>query len=83
MASSEKLIAAMQRTVGQESYTDIAQQELSNVKQRDDDLFIIGAGFARTGTSSLQVALARLGFKCHHMREIFKDRTLYQQNECQ
>jgi hypothetical protein len=33
---------------------------------------VIGAGFGRTGTSSLQVALEELGFgKCYHMREVF------------
>ncbi|HEX6289915.1 MAG TPA: sulfotransferase [Herpetosiphonaceae bacterium] len=33
---------------------------------------VIGAGFGRTGTSSLQAALEQLGFgKCYHMREVF------------
>jgi hypothetical protein len=33
---------------------------------------LIGAGFGRTGTSSLQVALEELGLnKCYHMREVF------------
>jgi hypothetical protein len=36
-------------------------------------LKIIGAGFGRTGTLSLQAALQELGFaKCHHMMEMFK-----------
>lgn len=36
-------------------------------------LRVIGAGFGRTGTHSLQVALERLGFgPCHHMRELMK-----------
>lgn len=31
-------------------------------------LQVIGAGFGRTGTTSLQAALERLGFgPCHHM----------------
>lgn len=35
-------------------------------------LKVIGAGFGRTGTSSLQAALEELGFgKCYHMREVF------------
>jgi hypothetical protein len=35
-------------------------------------LRVVGAGFGRTGTSSLKVALEHLGFsKCHHMREVF------------
>lgn len=34
---------------------------------------IIGAGFGRTGTMSLKVALERLGFgPCYHMIEVFK-----------
>jgi hypothetical protein len=38
-------------------------------------LQIIGAGFGRTGTSSLKLALEQLGFsKCHHMREVFPSR---------
>lgn len=35
-------------------------------------LHVVGAGFGRTGTNSLKVALEQLGFsKCHHMREVF------------
>lgn len=35
-------------------------------------LNVIGAGFPRTGTKSLQLALNELGFgPCHHMSEIF------------
>lgn len=34
-------------------------------------LRVIGAGFGRTGTLSLKVALEQLGFsKCHHMQEV-------------
>ena len=33
---------------------------------------VIGAGFGRTGTLSLKIALEKLGFnKCHHMQEVF------------
>ena len=70
---------ALERAAGTDSYVNIGDDTLSNVQQRSDDIFIIGAGFARTGTSSLQIALAQLGFKCYHMREIFKDHTLYHQ----
>ena len=36
-------------------------------------LSVIGAGFGRTGTLSLKLALEILGFrKCYHMREVFK-----------
>lgn len=35
-------------------------------------LEVIGAGFGRTGTVSLKLALEMLGFKpCHHMTEVF------------
>ncbi|NQV56916.1 MAG: sulfotransferase family protein [Rhodospirillales bacterium] len=35
-------------------------------------LSVIGAGFGRTGTMSLKLALEQLGFgPCHHMEEIF------------
>lgn len=37
-------------------------------------LGIVGAGFARTGTTSLRSALDRLGFgPCYHMSEVFKN----------
>jgi hypothetical protein len=36
-------------------------------------LQVIGAGFGRTGTTSLKAALEQLGFsKCHHMEEVMK-----------
>jgi hypothetical protein len=36
-------------------------------------LKVIGAGFGRTGTSSLKTALEQLGFgPCHHMEEVFR-----------
>ena len=36
-------------------------------------LEVIGAGFGRTGTLSLKLALERLGFvKCYHMMEVFQ-----------
>ena len=39
-------------------------------------LKVIGAGFGRTGTLSLKLALERLGFdKCYHMMEMPKCRT--------
>lgn len=37
-------------------------------------LKIIGAGFGRTGTTSLKAALEQLGFdKCYHMQEVIKN----------
>jgi hypothetical protein len=36
-------------------------------------LEVIGAGFGRTGTMSLKVALEELGFgPCYHMTEVFE-----------
>lgn len=38
-------------------------------------LKVIGAGFGRTGTSSLKIALEQLGYdKCHHMFEVISSR---------
>ncbi len=38
-------------------------------------LQVIGAGFGRTGTTSLKAALEQLGFsKCHHMDEVMTSR---------
>src|SRR5579871_2471539 len=34
-------------------------------------LKIIGSGLGRTGTASLKAALEQLGFRCHHMIEVF------------
>lgn len=37
-------------------------------------LSVIGAGFGRTGTMSLKMALEQLGFgPCHHMEELFEN----------
>jgi len=42
---------------------------------QDDRLTVIGAGFARTGTASLQAALDRLGYgPTYHMTEVMSDR---------
>lgn len=38
------------------------------------ELSVIGAGFGRTGTMSLKMALEELGFgPCHHMEELFAE----------
>ncbi|KAI8059001.1 P-loop containing nucleoside triphosphate hydrolase protein [Gongronella butleri] len=39
------------------------------------NLEIIGAGFGRTGTHSLYLALNKLGYKTHHMVEVMRDET--------
>ena len=39
---------------------------------------VIGAGFGRTGTLSLKVALEELGFgPCYHMTEVFENPDTY------
>jgi len=35
---------------------------------------VIGAGFPRTGTSSMQAALKTLGYPCYHMKEVPRER---------
>ena len=35
---------------------------------------VIGAGFPRTGTMSMQAALETLGYHCYHMKEVPKER---------
>ncbi|NNE24784.1 MAG: sulfotransferase family protein [Rhizobiales bacterium] len=40
-------------------------------------LSLIGAGFGRTGTESMKLALEQLGLgRCHHMREVIDDEEL-------
>lgn len=40
-----------------------------------NNIKIIGAGFGRTGTSSLRDALELLGFaKCYHMRDVYRNK---------
>ena len=36
-------------------------------------LKIIGAGFGRTGTLSLKMAIEKLGYKTHHAHDILKE----------
>ena len=43
-------------------------------KAAEEQLKVIGAGFGRTATESLQKALIILGYKCYHMHEIFKNK---------
>jgi hypothetical protein len=43
-------------------------------EEREMSLTVIGAGFGRTGTLSLKLALEQLGFgPCYHMVEVFKN----------
>jgi hypothetical protein len=35
---------------------------------------VIGAGFMRTGTMSMQAALLTLGYPCYHMKEVPRQR---------
>ena len=44
--------------------SDLAQvSELNGVTESPTDTFIIGAGFGRTGTSSMKIALEKLGWR--------------------
>ncbi|EJU05228.1 TPR repeat-containing protein-like protein [Dacryopinax primogenitus] len=44
------------------------------MSSKEPEIAVIGAGFGRTGTSSLKIALAQLGFgPCNHMTEVVKD----------
>ncbi len=44
------------------------------ISQKENELDILGAGFGRTGTNSLKIALEKLGFgPCYHMYEITKN----------
>ena len=50
--------------------TDFPQHKNAQISENDadDTLQVIGAGFPRTGTSSLKAALEMLGHDpCHHM----------------
>ncbi|KAL8840972.1 MAG: hypothetical protein Q9176_003544 [Flavoplaca citrina] len=54
--------------------TDFPQHKNAQISENDagDTLQVIGAGFPRTGTSSLKAALEMLGYDpCHHMVECF------------
>ena len=58
----------MSKTTGKQQITD-----QMNALPSKGGLKIIGAGFGRTGTLSLKVALEELGFNpCYHMTEVFK-----------
>jgi hypothetical protein len=35
-------------------------------------LELVGAGWGRTGTTSIKLALDQLGYRCHHMAEVFQ-----------
>eukprot|EP01095_Lingulamoeba_sp_RSL-Kostka_P013532 TRINITY_DN5636_c1_g1_i1.p1 TRINITY_DN5636_c1_g1~~TRINITY_DN5636_c1_g1_i1.p1 ORF type:complete len:272 (-),score=79.58 TRINITY_DN5636_c1_g1_i1:378-1193(-) len=43
-------------------------------EENNNGLMLIGAGFGRCGTTSTFVALQKLGFKCYHMKEVFKNK---------
>ena len=54
--------------------SNAAKQPRPTTPAKSDGLLVIGAGFGRTGTSSLQEALSILGYgPVYHMREVIKD----------
>ena len=42
-------------------------------ERKGEGLKVIGAGFGRTGTTSLCFALTKLGFPCYHMRAVVEN----------
>ena len=48
-------------------------------QKSEEQLKVIGSGFGRTGTESLQKALQQLGYKCYHMHELgkYKDEIIW------
>jgi hypothetical protein len=51
--------------------TDMRRSGCAGWREEAMPLEVIGAGFGRTGTNSLKLALERLGFgPCHHMHEV-------------
>ena len=43
------------------------------LEENKDQLQVIGAGFGRTGTNSLKLALNALGYKTYHMFELLNE----------
>src|SRR3990172_8497366 len=52
--------------VGSPARSSLAQRYI----QGRNPMQVIGAGFGRTGTMSMQAALEILGFRCYHMKEV-------------
>jgi hypothetical protein len=46
--------------------------EWHRAEEENDVMKIIGAGYGRTGTVSLQQAFEHLGYPCYHMQEVMK-----------
>lgn len=65
-----KLLRAVDRT----GFLKISGTENDIDHNNCKGTFIIGAGFGRTGTSSLQIALNKLGWRSFHMREALKSK---------
>eukprot|EP01084_Bolivina_argentea_P025073 46655_1 len=61
------------KLVGAETAVYNGAIDAINDNTNTNDIFIVGSGFGRTGTSTLQLALAKLGYKTFHMRELLKD----------
>ena len=45
---------------------------MADLSSGNDTIKVIGAGFGRTGTNSLRVALNALGYNTYHMFEVMK-----------
>src|SRR5689334_16944208 len=66
----------MQQTdsvAGHREWRGVPMVNIPTVTGKATGLKVIGAGFGRTGTASLKVALEELGFgPCYHMSEAFQ-----------
>ncbi|MEM7125991.1 MAG: flavodoxin [Chloroflexota bacterium] len=72
---TDSRIKAWVAQVKQEFDPDYTPFSVPEESSRDFSLKLIGAGFPRTGTMSLQAALNQLGVgPCHHMVEVLKDK---------
>jgi len=72
---SAQWIQLMGKLLGgsQAQLNDVTRNPIDDNKTKGT--FVIGAGFGRTGTSSLQLALNKLGWRSFHMREAMKDKS--------
>src|SRR4029077_18449118 len=58
------------RNVAVETFLGSAAAAEAQWMRGNTSMQVIGAGFGRTGTMSMQAALELLGYRCYHMKEI-------------
>eukprot|EP01084_Bolivina_argentea_P228975 386584_1 len=54
---------------------EIKSSGIDTNESKSEEPFIIGAGFGRSGTFSMKIALAKLGIRSSHFAELLKDRS--------